>query len=217
MAATADAAGWLDVSVPITPQMIRWPGDPAVRLTRLEELASGDPANLSRLSASLHSGTHVDAPSHYLAGAATIDQMPVAAMIGPARVIAVAAAGVIDRDDLCGLKLVAGERLLLRTGNSELYRRGRFSRDYVGLTEAAAAWLAAQGLQTLGIDYLSVAGLLCDQAAVHKRLLEAGVWIIEGLNLAAVTPGAYDLLCLPLAVLGAEAAPARVLLRRRAQ
>ncbi|AMV70829.1 cyclase/hydrolase [Desulfuromonas sp. DDH964] len=183
MMETADAAGWLDVTVPITPGMVLWPGDPPVELTRLGELASGDPANLSRLAAGLHSGTHVDAPSHYLAGGATIDQMPVAAMIGPARVIAVATTGVVDRDDLSGLKFAAGERVLLRTGNSELYRRGRFCRDYLGLTEAAAAWLAGQGLQTLGIDYLSVAGLSCDQAAVHKRLLEAGVWIIEGLNL----------------------------------
>ena len=211
----AGAAGWLDVTLPMTPQMILWPGDPPVRLTQIESLTAGDPSNLSRLSAGLHSGTHVDAPSHYLPGGATIDQMPLAAMIGPARVVAVAATRVIDVNDLQALPLEAGERILLRTANSALYRQGRFSREYLGLTEAAAGWFAAQGIQTLGIDYLSVAGLACDQAAVHKRLLEAGIWIIEGLNLAAVPPGAYDLLCLPLLVLGAEAAPARVLLRPR--
>ena len=207
-----DSAAWLDVTLAIEPQMITWPGDPPVSLHRLASLALGDAVNLSAFSASLHCGTHVDAPAHYLPGGAGIDGMPPEAMIGPAKVFSVPAGGAIEVADLEGLDIAAGDRVLLRTGNSRLYAQKRFDPSFVGLTEDAAGWLAARQIRTLGIDYLSVAGMHADQAAIHRRLLEAGIWLIEGLNLAAVAPGRYQLYCLPLRIADAEAAPARVLL-----
>lgn len=210
-----DSAEWLDVTLPIHPQMISWPGDPPVGLRRLEDLGAGDPATLSYFGACLHCGTHVDAPAHYLPAGATIDQMPPAAMIGSAKVFALAAPRAIEVEDLAHLPVAAGDRILLRTGNSLLYAKGRFDPSFVGLTETAARWLADRRIRTLGIDYLSVAGMAADQATVHRFLLAAGIWLIEGLNLAAVAAGDYQLCCLPLPILGAEAAPARVLLRRR--
>jgi arylformamidase len=209
----ADSTAWLDVTLVIEPQMVSWPGDPPVSLHRLASLASGDAVNLSAFSASLHCGTHVDAPAHYLPGGAGIDGMPPEAMIGLAKVFSVVAAGAIEVADLEGLAIVPGDRILLRTGNSLLYAQKRFDPSFVGLTEGAAGWLAARQIRTLGVDYLSVAGMHADQAAVHRRLLEAGIWLIEGLNLAAVAPGRYQLYCLPLRISDAEAAPARVLLR----
>lgn len=208
-----DSAEWLDVSLPIHPRMICWPEDPPVGLRRIEDLSAGDPATLSYLGASLHCGTHVDAPSHYLAGGTTIDRMPPEAMIGPAKVFSLAATGSIEVGDLINLPIATGDRVLLRTGNSLLYAKGRFDPAFIGLSEAAANWLAARRILTLGIDYLSVAGIASDQGVIHRVLLEAGIWLIEGLNLATVAPGHYRLYCLPLPIRGAEAAPARVLLR----
>jgi arylformamidase len=197
------------------PGMVVWPGDPPVQLDRLQDGALGDPATLSRLCAGLHAGTHVDAPLHFLAGGASIDTMPIAAMTGPARVLAIAADREITAADLAGLPSEPEARVLLKTSNSLRYGQGRFVEDFLGLTLEAAGLLVARGVRTLGIDYLSIAGYAADQGAIHRRLLGAGIWIIEGLDLSRVPPGDYDLFCLPLAIVGAEAAPARVLLRSR--
>ena len=204
---------WLDVTLPIHPDMVTWPGDPPVRLSRLADLAAGDGLNLTAITTSLHCGTHIDAPSHYLPGAAGIEAMPPEAMIGPAKLFDLEMAETIKREDLAGLGIVPGDRVLLRTGNSRRYAQGRFDPAFVGLGEGAAGYLAERRIRTLGVDYLSVAGMQADQAAVHRRLLEAGIWLIEGLDLRAVEPGLYQLNCLPLRIRDAEAAPARALLR----
>ena len=194
--------------------MVVYDGDPEVRIERVMEIAGGDLANLSRMELGTHTGTHVDAPLHFVHGGAGADRLALDVLVGPAFVAdARGAPGDIDAAALAALGVPAGsERLLLRTRNGELWDRGAFTRDYVGVADDAARELVAMGVRLLGIDYLSIAPS-ADPAPTHRTLLEAGVVIVEGLDLRAVDPGAYELICLPLRIEGADGAPARVLLR----
>lgn len=205
----------LDITVPIRPGMPLYPGDPPVRLARVAALAAGDEANVSRLDFGLHTGTHIDAPLHFFAGGAAIEQTPLDALIGPAWVAgATACDRHIDAAALARLAIPAGtRRLLLKTTNSRLWQQPGFSTDYIALTEDGAHAAVALGLRLIGIDYLSIAPF-ADPAPAHRALLGAGVVILEGLDLSRVAPGPYRLICLPLLVSGADGAPARAVLER---
>ncbi len=204
---------WIDVSVPVRTGMIVYDGDPEVRIEPAMEIARGDLANLSRMELGSHTGTHVDAPLHFIDGAAGADQLPLDALIGPAVVAdARGAPGDIDGAALAALALPATERLLLRTRNGDLWERESFTPDYVGIAEDAAHELVAMGVRLVGIDYLSIAPS-GDPAPTHRALLEAGIVVVEGLDLREAPPGRYDLVCLPLRLEGADGAPARALLR----
>lgn len=209
-----DSREWIDISVPITAGMVTWPGDPPVVIERVLDAAAGDDLTLSRLQTGLHAGTHVDAPLHFLPDGAGIDRMPIEAMIGPVRVIAIEAGERIEVSHLRDECITSGERVLFKTRNSRLWAEKEFAEDFVYLSREAAKFLAGTGVRTVGIDYLSVSGYGKDAAEVHRLLLGAGVWIIEGLNLSGAAPGQYRLYCLPLRIAGAEAAPARVFLQR---
>jgi arylformamidase len=206
--------GWIDISVPIETEMVVWPGDPPVRIEHQGEAGTGDVA-LSTLAMSVHAGTHVDAPLHYLPGRESIDRMPFEAMIGPARVIEIRDPVHITVNELSEYGIGSGERLLFKTRNSARERKDRFLEDFVHLTAMAAKFLANRKVLAVGIDYLSVGGYRRNEMVVHRTLLEAGVWIVENLDLSGVPAGEYDMVCLPLKVAGAEAAPARVLVRPR--
>lgn len=209
-----DNDGWFDISVPIRDGMLHWPGDPAVRVQHVHSIERGDPANLTQLSMSAHTGTHMDAPIHYLPGAESIDMLPIGASFGPARVLAIASSGLISRRMLDSANVQAGERLLLKTPNSDrAWVERAFDPGYTALSAEAAHWLASRRIRLLGIDYLSVGPDGAEGTEVHRALLGAGIWLIEGLNLAAVEPGCYELVCLPLRIAGADGAPARALLR----
>lgn len=209
-----DPADWIDISVPIHDAMVRWPGDPAVQVQRTHAIEHGDEANLTQLSMSAHTGTHMDAPLHYLPGSASMDALPFTAIIGPARVVSVTTPGPISRHTLESAGIQVGERLLLKTRNSDhLWSKRAFNPRFTALSLEAARWFARQRIRLLGIDYLSVGPCNDEGAEVHRALLGAGIWIIEGLNLMAVKPGPYELICLPLRLAGAEGAPARALLR----
>jgi arylformamidase len=209
------AGGWIDVSVPISSGMVRWPDDPAVEVSRASEIAAGDPANVTRLEMSAHTGTHMDAPVHYLEGREGIDAMPFDATIGLARVIEISDMVSVKAGELAGHEPKQGERLLLKTVNSvNAWKLApEFERNFVYIAADAAAFLAECGVRSVGIDYLSVGGFEHDAVETHVALLRAGVWVIEGLNLADVEPGDYELLCLPLKIVGSDGAPARALLR----
>jgi arylformamidase len=202
----------IDVSMSLRAGMTGWPGDPEFCCEPVESIQRGDPASVSRLSMSSHAGTHVDAPAHLLSGGLAVDAAPLEMLVGPCRVVGIADSPVVDVCHLLPFDLQAGDRLLLRTRNSDRQvLRNRFDDDFVALTADAASFLAARGVALVGVDSLSV-GRLSDGLETHRILLEAGTWIIEGLDLADVTPGSYRLLCLPLKVQGADGAPARVLL-----
>lgn len=163
----------------------------------------------------LHSGTHMDAPLHFLDGAPGIEQLPLEATVGRARVIEFPGAAAIGRAELEPHAVRSGERLLLKTSNSgRCWSTDEFVADFVYVSQEGARYLAERGVITLGIDYLSVAEPNADGEETHRILMRAGIWIIEGLDLSAVEPGDYDLICLPLRVPGADGAPARVLVRQ---
>jgi arylformamidase len=207
--------GWIDVSVPVRPGMVHWPDDPEVQIDRVADMAKGSAWNLSRISMSAHTGTHVDAPLHVVGDGLAIDQVPLDAMIGPARVIEIADRHAVEPQELQGQEIRPGERILLKTINSQrCWTNTRFIEDYVGLSPAAAEFLAARRVRTIGIDYLSIGPYGPDGEATHRILLRAGIWVIEGLDLSLVEAGSYDLVCLPLKLIGADGAPARAILRR---
>jgi arylformamidase len=207
---------WIDVSVPVRSGMVHWPGDTPVSVEQVQSLARGDAYNLSRLEMSAHSGTHMDAPLHFRTGARPIDALPFEAVIGPARVIEIRDAESIKPDELRGRRIRRGERVLFKTrGSARRWRAGAFDEGFVYIAKEAAQFLADRGVRTVGVDYLSVGGFKKDSSETHQILLDAGIWIIEGLNLSRIQPGRYDLICLPLRLQGAEGAPARALLRPR--
>lgn len=194
--------------------MVVWPGDaPFERLTTLE-LAKGDACNLSQISTTAHIGTHVDAPLHFLAGAGGIETMPISACVGPARVIEIHDPEAVRASELEPHEIANAERIILKTRNtSECWDSDHFRKKFIYIHPDAAHYLVDRGIQTVGIDYLSVDAYDNPNAETHRILLGAGVWIIEGLRLDGVSAGRYELLCLPLKMIGSDGAPARAVLR----
>jgi arylformamidase len=211
----------IDVSVPIHAGMPIYEGDPPVEVTMHTAIAAGAPADVRRLVLGTHTGTHVDAPAHFIAGGATVDRLPLDVLVGPARVALPRPHAVITRESLEALcprgapRRPEDERLLLKTSNSAGWALGRFTREYVALDAGAADWIVERGVRLVGIDGLSVDPWDSPGFPAHRRLLGAGVVILEGLDLSRVEPGACELLCLPLPLRGLDGAPCRALLRTR--
>jgi len=194
--------------------MVHWPGDPAVEITLAKDISKGDSSNVSQLSMGSHTGTHMDAPLHFIPGATGLDQMELSATIGAARVIGINDPESITVPELEAHDIQAGERVLLKTRNSSTrWAQDPFATDFVYIATDSARYLAERGIRTVGVDYLSVGGYKNNGSDVHKALLGAGIWIIEGLQLYGVEPGPYEMICLPLRILGADGAPARAVLR----
>lgn len=199
-----------DISVPIRAGMPIYAGDPEVELERASSIAEGGHANVSKVSMGVHTGTHVDAPVHFLEGAAGMESVPLDALCGPAVVVdGTSISGEsIGESDLEALDIPEGaERVLLKTRNSELWNRQDFTRDFLRLDGSGARYLVSRGVRTFGIDYLSVG----DHEA-HRELLGAGVVPVEGLDLREIEPGHYTFICLPLDLVGSDGAPARAVL-----
>ncbi len=208
---------WQDVSYPVTEEMVSWPGQPSVRLEPLSRMDSGAEANVSALYLSLHSGTHMDAPLHFLADGSDVTTAPFEAMFGPVRVAQIAGHAVdlesVQAYEARSAPLEAGERIFFRTRNSARdWLRQPFDESYVAVAPDAARYLAEKQLTTVGVDYLSVAPFT-NTTETHRTLLGAGVWVIEGLDLRAVAEGRYEMVALPLKIVGGDASPVRVLLR----
>lgn len=203
-----------DISLPISESLITWPGDPPVHLTQVSHLERGDNATVTRLDLGAHTGTHVDAPCHFVLGGAGVDTLDLNVLVGPALVVEALEAEVLTADVLAALPIPpATTRVLFHTRNSDLWARGarEFAQDFVAVTEDGAQWLVARGIRLVGVDYLSVAPFR-RSAPTHLALLRAGVIVVEGLNLSGVTPGVYQLVCLPLKIVGGDGAPARAIL-----
>jgi arylformamidase len=201
-----------DVSVAITPDMPVYPGDPAVEVEQTLKISEGDAANVTRLNFGAHTGTHVDAPRHFIEGAMTVDQIPLNLLVGRARVVEISSA-VITAEVLDEFDFAEDARVLFKTRNSYLWREKSFVPDFVYLTKEAAERLVEHGVKVVGIDYLSVEKFNFDAPDAHRTLLGNGTIIIEGLDLSEVEAGDYEMICLPMKIEGGDGAPARVVLR----
>jgi arylformamidase len=194
--------------------MVVWPGDSPVVIRQTSHLAEGDNATVSELSLSAHTGTHVDAPAHFIPGGAGVDALDLNVLVGPAFVVEVLDADVITAEVLESLKIPQGiKRLLFKTRNSRcwLQNNDSFDQDFVALTQNAARYLIDRGIQLVGIDYLSVAPFE-NGVPTHRELLGAGIVVVEGLNLNGIEPGRYQLAVLPLKIAALDGAPARAIL-----
>lgn len=205
----------IDVTVPLSPAVPTFPGDPRFHMEFAHRITEGEPYNVARISLGAHSGTHVDAPYHFLADGATVDQLPLEILMGKARVVDLQGKEKIERADLEALDLRDDIRVLIKTRMSGQLRKPEFQEDFVYLTPDAAQYLVQAGIKLVGIDYLSIEKFGSRDFAAHHALLGAGVVVIEGLDLSEVEPGEYDLTCLPMLIAGADGAPARVILRTR--
>lgn len=207
---------WIDVTVPMREGMVHWPGDPAFRRRKIKDIAKGDSSTVSLVAMGVHTGTHVDAPRHFIRRAKGIDSISIGRLVGPARVIVIRNKKVITEKELRSHRIRKGQRVVFKTRNSSrAWGNGRFVKDFVYLSHESARYLVKLGISTVGIDYLSVGGYKKDGALVHRTLLRGGVAVIEGLDLGAVRQGWYDLVCLPLKITGSDGAPARAIMRKR--
>jgi arylformamidase len=207
---------WTDISVPIQPDTPIFEGDPLYRIELAASMAAGAICNVSRLELGAHTGTHLDAPRHFIDGAAASEAIPIDACIGPAWVVdGTRLTRTIGAADVAGLDIPPGEtRLLFKTPNSDLWNKPGFQSGFIALDGEAAAFLVERGIRLVGIDYLSIAPF-GDPVATHRALLAASVVILEGIDLRWVEPGPVELLCLPIRLVGSDGVPARALVRRR--
>jgi arylformamidase len=207
-----------DVSVPLSAATPTYPGDPGIEITNWHALASGDTANVSLMNFGLHSGTHVDAPAHFIAGGAKVDSLPLDSLLGEAEVIEVPDdVRIIDRSFVVANCAARSQRILFKTRNSTFWNNLQegFREDYVYVDHDAARRLVETGIKLVGIDYLSVEQFKSNTFETHHAFLSNGVVVLEGLDLRNVPSGIYELICLPLKIAGGsgDGAPARVILR----
>ena len=207
-----------DVTVPLCNELPTWPGDPAVEISDWRCLANGDSANVSNLNLGAHTGTHVDAPAHFIDGAAKVESLPLDALIGAVEVVAVPDdCRAIDDEFVRAHCAADAQRILFKTRNSAFWSEAQpqFHTDFTYLELEAAQTLAQRGVKLVGIDYLSIEKYASPKHETHLALLSRGVVILEGVNLTDVPAGKYELICLPLRLrsnLG-DGGPARVVLR----
>ena len=202
-----------DISVPIRSGGLVYPGNPEIEITLQQAVAKGAGANVSLVRFGSHTGTHADAARHFFDDGQTVDKIPLERLIGPALLLSfsddVRAVGAAElrKHDLKGRK-----RILLRTRNSALLSQREFARDYTYLAPDGAQYLVDNGIELVGIDYLSIEQFHSGHHKTHRILLERSVVILEGLDLSVPAPGEYELICLPLRIEGCDGAPARAVL-----
>lgn len=207
-----------DITVPLSSKTPTYPGDPGIEIQQWASHEKGDAANVSFLHFGAHSGTHVDAPAHFIDRAAKVDSLLLDSMIGEALVVELPAErNEIDESFIVANVPTGTERVLFKTRNSGFWSEDTktFHTDYVYLEPEAAHRLVQNGLKLVGIDYLSIENFNSENHPAHLALLSEGIVILEGLNLSEVRPGRYELLCLPLKIAEGtgDGAPARAVLR----
>jgi arylformamidase len=204
---------YYDISLNLSADTVRWITSIPFELHERRRVSRGDPSNSSAATMSLHSGTHMDAPFHFVPDGATIDKLPLDLFIGPALVHQVETDRYIKAEHVAGLDVSGITRVLFKTRNSQLLQRGSYDPDFVAFSVEAAEALVAMGVKLVGLDYLSVAHAGDEQVPVHRAFLDHGVALLEGIDLSAVDPGRYELICFPIRIRGADGAPCRAVLR----
>ncbi|MGD8634646.1 MAG: cyclase family protein [Anaerolineales bacterium] len=206
----------VDISLPISPRLPVWPGDPPVEIEKLSTIAEGADANVSKISCGVHMGTHVDAPYHFIDSGLGIETLALEILIGPAFVLDLIGVDVIDAGTLEEAVIPDNvERILFKTRNSMYWATGiqTFQEDFVAVDQSGAQWLVDRNVKLVGVDYLSVAPF-DSGIPTHQTLLQHNAIIVEGLDLSSVEAGWYDLACLPLKIIAADGAPARAVLMK---
>ncbi|CAA9324857.1 MAG: hypothetical protein AVDCRST_MAG40-1638 [uncultured Gemmatimonadaceae bacterium] len=202
-----------DISLPIASGGLVYPGNPPIEITAQQAIAAGAGANVSALSLGSHTATHVDAAKHFFDDGETVDELPLERMIGRAVVIEVGAGvNAVTAEELRAAPIAGHTRVLIKTRNSSYNTETEFRRDYTYLAPDGAEYLVERGVELVGVDYLSVEQFRSGHHRTHRTLLARRVVIVEGLALAAVPPGEYQLICLPLRLAGLDGAPARAVL-----
>lgn len=203
-----------DISLTITPDMPTWPGDPGIVIERAEKIEEGAQSNTTRLEMSAHTGTHVDAPYHFVAEGKTVETLDLRVLTGRAYVLHLPEVETITAEIMDGAGIPPRtRRILFRTRNSDYWTKGEkaFQRDFAAISADGAEYLVDRGVKLVGVDYLSIAPFT-EPVDTHKTLLKAGVVIVEGLDLSEVSQGRYAFYCLPLKILGSDGSPARAIL-----
>lgn len=200
-----------DISWPLNEKTTQYKNKKTIQLTPIKTF-DVDGVRETLIAMSAHSGTHIDAPAHFLRDGKTVDELTVDRLIGRAQVIdLMTVVSAITAQDLARYNLVAGEIVLLRTSNSAAESMGEFDREFIYLDPTAAQYLVSKGVKAVGIDYLGIERG-DPEHRTHTTLMHGNVVIIEGLRLAHVPAGTYFMVCLPIALMGLEAAPARAIL-----
>ena len=213
---TQQQTNWIDISVPLQTGMVHWPGDPEPSFQRIADIDQGSDANVTLCRHTAHTGTHMDAPCHFIPNGAGIETFPLHVGIGPARIINLPETPIVCEEDLHDKGIQKGERIILKTRNSTArWHHLDFKPDFVAINASGAQFLVDAGVALIGVDYLSVGAYEGDGVLTHRILLGAGLWIVEGLQLAGLEEGVYDMICLPLPIAGSDGSPARVLLRKQ--
>ncbi|MCL2528402.1 MAG: cyclase family protein [Defluviitaleaceae bacterium] len=187
-------------------------GDEKPAITHLAQMGKGDAYNVSRISATTHTGTHADMPLHFIPGGDDCTSIDLSHFYGPAKVMKVNVKEHVNKDDIEALDIQAGDIILLNTGQSKYMSQGSLKQDFLGLTVEAAEYLAQKKIKTVGIDYLSVDPYGTTGFPVHKTLLGNGITVLEGLVLEHVPEGAYTLSALPLKIPNGDGSPVRAVL-----
>jgi len=201
-----------DISLSLSPQCIRWVTSQPMELIERKRMSRGDSNNSSSIQASAHAGTHVDAPFHFVPDGVTIESLPLEAFIGPARVCAVEPGSHITAADVARAGIRGDTRVLFKTRNSALLQTGVYDPSFAAFSVDGANALVAAGVTLVGLDYMSAAHA-DEQVPVHRAFLDHGVILLEGIDLSAVPPGRYELICPPIKLAGSDGAPCRAVLR----
>lgn len=204
-----------DLSLPLHKGMVVWPGDEDFEIEEKRGTAI-----VSEIEMSTHTGTHIDAPRHFLFNNQTVDKISISKLIGKCKLIEIKDVTegfspprrLIEISDFAGLKIKPHAKILFKTRNSKLLKLKKFTANYVSLSLPAAKYLVSKKIDLVGIDYYGIEAKSAPGHPVHKTLLRAGVVIVEGLDLAKVKPGAYNLAVLPLKIVGSDGSPARAVL-----
>lgn len=204
-----------DVSIPIHPNMVVWPGDPPITYQRVRKIEEGANSNLSEIKMGVHTGTHMDAPVHFIPGRPGIDSLDLSLLMGPAQVVALPdECNLIDEKDVKSAGIQPGmERVIFKTKNSRFWQTDpdHFHTDFTAFSVAAARAIVAMGIRLLALDYTSIAPYK-QSRPTHEVLLGANIVVVEGLDLSRVDPGFYQLICLPLRLVGSDGSPVRAVL-----
>ena len=204
-----------DISLPISSELVSWPGDPSPKVIKVLSINEGDACNVTKLEMGVHTGTHIDSPNHFIEDGITTDSMQLEVLMGKCLVIEITSKSNIQVSDLYDFEIGKYERLLLKTKNSVHWENDskKFDKNFIALSLEAAEYLVKSGIKLIGIDYLSIEAYGVREHKVHHHLLNNQIAILEGLNLSKVDEGEYELICLPLKLVDCDGAPVRAILK----